>query len=83
VVNEIVRATSAEAAAHFLHRDILSKQTFVNDMGGELVRIDDDALAALRAASLSVVDDFSAQDPTYCGRLGEMLHDFLRLTGRA
>ena len=83
VVSEIVRATSAEAAAHFLYRDLTFKQEFVNARGGELVTIDDDALAALRTASLAVVDDFSAQDPTYCGRLGEMLHEFLRTTGRA
>ncbi|MEY3003701.1 MAG: hypothetical protein RLZZ491_877 [Pseudomonadota bacterium] len=82
-VNEIVRATSAEAAAHFLYRDIQFKQKFVSEMSGELVRIDDEALGALRTASLQVVDDFSAQDPKYCGRLGEMLHDFLRMTGRA
>lgn len=83
VVNEVVRATSAEAAAHFLYRDHQFKQQFVNEMGGELVRIDDEALAALRTASLAVVDDFSVQDPTYSGRLGEMLHEFLRVTGRA
>jgi TRAP-type mannitol/chloroaromatic compound transport system substrate-binding protein len=83
VVNEITRATSAEAAAHFLYRDYLFKQQFVAENGGELIRMEDDTLAALRAASLEVVDEFSAQDPQYSGRLGEMLHEFLRMTGRA
>jgi TRAP-type mannitol/chloroaromatic compound transport system substrate-binding protein len=82
VVNEITRATSAEAAAHFLYRDYLFKQQFVAENGGELIRMEDDTLAALRSASLEVVDEFSAQDPQYSGRLGEMLHEFLRMTGR-
>lgn len=82
VVNEVVRATSAEAAAHFLYRDIQFKQQFANEMDGELVQLDEEALNNLRRASLEVVDDFSAQDPQYSGRLGEMLHEFLRVTGR-
>jgi TRAP-type mannitol/chloroaromatic compound transport system substrate-binding protein len=40
-VNAIVRATSADAAAHFLYRDYQFKQEFVNNMGGTLVRLDD------------------------------------------
>ncbi|MGY6635434.1 MAG: TRAP transporter substrate-binding protein [Alkalilacustris sp.] len=83
VVNEVTRATSAEAAAHFLYRDILFKQEFVEDFGGELVQMDEDTLAALTSASLEVVDDFSQQDPDHSGRLGEMLHEFLRTIGRA
>ncbi len=83
IVTEITRATSAEAAAHFLYRDYQRKEDFVNDHGGELVQLDEDALADLRRYSLEVVDDFSAQDPQYSGRVGEMLHEFLRMTGRA
>lgn len=82
VVNEVTRATSAEAAAHFLYRDYLYKQEFVNNMGGTLTQMDDDTVRALRTASLEVVDDFSAQDPKYSGRLGEMLREFLTMTGR-
>jgi TRAP-type C4-dicarboxylate transport system substrate-binding protein len=80
--NEIVRATSADASAHFLHQDLLRKQDFV-EMGGELVQLDQEAQENLRRYSLEVVDDFSEQDPKYCGRVGEMLHEFLRITGRA
>jgi TRAP-type mannitol/chloroaromatic compound transport system substrate-binding protein len=83
IVTAITRATSAEAAAHFLHRDLLRKQDFVDDHGGELVQLDEQALADLRRYSLEVVDDFSQQDPEYSGRLGEMLHEFLRTSGRA
>ncbi|MFP5508483.1 MAG: TRAP transporter substrate-binding protein [Alphaproteobacteria bacterium] len=80
--NEIVRATSADASAHFLHRDLLRKQDFVA-MGGELTQLDQEAQDNLRKYSLEVVDDFSKQDPKYCGRVGEMLHEFLKVTGRA
>jgi TRAP-type mannitol/chloroaromatic compound transport system substrate-binding protein len=83
VFNEVVRATSAEAAAHFLYRDILRKQDFVSERGGELVRLEDETLEDLRRFSLEVVDDYSQQDPQFCGRVGEMLHEFLRVTGRA
>ncbi|WP_372921660.1 hypothetical protein [Roseovarius sp.] len=80
--NEIVRATSADASAHFLHRDLLRKKDFVA-MGGELVQLDEEAQYNLRRYSLEVVDDFSKQDHKYCGRVGEMLHEFLKVTGRA
>jgi TRAP-type mannitol/chloroaromatic compound transport system substrate-binding protein len=82
VVNEVTRATSAEAAAHFLYRDYLYKQEFVNDFNGTLTRMNDETVAAFRTASLEVVDEFSAQDPEYSGRLGEMLREFLTMTGR-
>lgn len=83
IVQQITRAASAEAAAHFLYRDHLRKQDFVNDHGGELVQLDDAAVADLKRHSLAVVDDFSAQDPQYSGRVGEMLHEYLRVTGQA
>ncbi|MEM1316004.1 MAG: hypothetical protein AAGI51_15710, partial [Pseudomonadota bacterium] len=83
VVTEVTRATSAEAAAHFLYRDYLFKQQFVSDFEGTLVTMDEEAVAAFRTASMEVVDEFSAQDPEYSGKLGEMLHEFMRMTGRA
>lgn len=79
--NEIVRATSADASAHFLNRDMLYAQKFVDEMGGELTTLDDDALTILRQHSLEVVDEYSAKDPEYCGKLGPMLHDFQKLRG--
>ena len=82
IVTEITRATSAEAAAHFLYRDILFKEEFVSDFDGELVQLDDDAMAALTSASLEVVDEFSEQDPNHSARLGEMLHEYLRTLGK-
>jgi TRAP-type mannitol/chloroaromatic compound transport system substrate-binding protein len=83
VVSQATRAMSAEAAAHFLHRDILYKQEFVENFNGTLVRMEDEVVQNFRTASLEVVDELAEQDPEYCGKLGPMLHDFLRMTGRA
>ncbi|AUH35355.1 TRAP transporter substrate-binding protein [Paracoccus tegillarcae] len=81
IFNEIVRATSADASAHFLYRDMTYSQQFVDEMGGELTQLDDEALENLRRYSLEVVDEYSAKDPEYCGKLGPMLHDFQKLRG--
>ena len=82
-VSEIVRATSADASAHFVYRDMLFKKQFVEEMGGELTQLDENAQADLRRYSMEVVDEFSARDPEYSGRVGEMLHEFQRLRGLA
>ncbi|TRW92243.1 twin-arginine translocation signal domain-containing protein [Paracoccus sp. M683] len=81
IFNEVVRATSAQASAHFLYRDMTYAQKFVDEMGGELTQLDDDALENLRRYSLEVVDEYSAKDPDYCGKLGPMLHEFQKLRG--
>ncbi|MBY6092595.1 TRAP transporter substrate-binding protein [Maritimibacter alkaliphilus] len=81
-VNEIVRAASADASAHFLYQDLLRKQDF-EEMGGEVLTLDEEAQANLRRYSLEVVDEYSQKDPKYCGRVGEMLHEFLKVTDRA
>ncbi|UZD90369.1 TRAP transporter substrate-binding protein [Cognatishimia activa] len=82
-VSEVVRATSADASAHFVYRDMLFKKQFVEEMGGELTRLDDAAIANLRRYSMEVVDEFSAKDPKFSGRVGEMLHEFQKLRGLA
>jgi len=79
--NEIVRATSADASAHFLYRDMTYAKQFVDEMGGELTTLDEEALANLRRYSLEVVDEYSAKDPEYCGVVGPMLHEFQKLRG--
>lgn len=79
--NEVVRATSADASAHFLYRDMTYSKQFVDELGGELTTLDDQALSDLRRHSLEVVDAYSAKDPEYCGKLGPMLHEFQTLRG--
>lgn len=76
-----MRATSADASAHFLYRDMTYAQEFVDEMGGELTQLDEEALENLRRYSLEVVDEYSAKDPDYCGKLGPMLHEFQKLRG--
>ncbi|EEW56819.1 putative mannitol-binding protein [Ruegeria sp. TrichCH4B] len=81
IFNEIVRATSADASAHFLNRDLHYMKQFTEEMNGELCWLDADAVADLRRYSLEVVDEYSAKDPTYCGKVGAMLHEFQTLRG--
>ena len=81
--NEVVRAVSADASAHFLHRDMIYAQQFVEEMDGELTTLDAAALADLTRYSLEVVDEFSARDPEFCGVLGPMLREFQTLRGLA
>lgn len=60
---------------------MLYAQKFVDELGGELTTLDDEALTNLRTYSLEIVDAYSAKDPDYCGKLGPMLHDFQKLRG--
>jgi TRAP-type mannitol/chloroaromatic compound transport system substrate-binding protein len=82
VFNEIVRSTSADASAHFLHRDYLGAKSFTENEGGTITMLDEETIVALRTASLEVVDEFSERDPQYSGAVGAMLHDFMRMTGK-
>ena len=82
-ITDVTRAMSAEAAAHVLCRDLLFKQKCVDDFGREPVQMEDDTRQTLRTAAREGVDERSAQDPEHSARLGEMLHAFLKTTGRA
>ncbi len=82
VIETAVRAMSAKASAHFRHRDFLHMEEFTGPMGKHVSRVSDDVVAEMRQHSLAVVDEFSAQDPQYCGRVGAILHEFMRLTGK-
>ncbi|MCP1677173.1 TRAP-type mannitol/chloroaromatic compound transport system substrate-binding protein [Natronocella acetinitrilica] len=82
VIHECVRAMSADASAHFRHRDFLLMEEFVQDFGGEIVQMDPSVMEAIQRESMVVVDEISEQDPRYSGRVGEILHEFMRLTGK-
>lgn len=81
IFNEVVRATSADASAHFLYSDMTYAQQFVDEKSGELTPLDDEALENLRRYALEVVDEYSAKDPDYCGKLGPLLHEVQTLRG--
>ena len=82
IIHTAVRAMSAKASAHFRYRDFLGMDEFTGQMGKNLSQVNDDVMSQLRTHSMEVVDEYSKEDPEYCGRVGELLHEFMRLTGK-
>lgn len=82
VVEDAVRATTGIYTSKILHQDVTGVSSFVNDHGGALVMMEDSVLEQIRTAAMAVVDEISAQDPRYSARLGTMLHEFMRFTGK-
>lgn len=82
IIHECVRAMSADASAHFRYHDFMFMQEFVEDFGGEIAQMDPSVMELIQRESLAVVDEISEQDPLYSGRVGELLHEFMRLTGK-
>ncbi|WP_264214408.1 TRAP transporter substrate-binding protein DctP [Leisingera thetidis] len=82
IVNSAVRAMSANASAHFRHLDFLRMKEFTEEMGKDIVTVSPSVMAELRDKSLEVVDEYSKGDPEFSGRIGEKLHEFMRLTGK-
>lgn len=82
VVNDAVRATTGIYTARIMQADLNGIDTFVNKSGGEISMMEDSVLEEMRVKSLEVVDEISAQDPKYSGRIGELLHEFMRQTGK-
>ncbi len=82
VVHNAVRAMSAKASAHFRYRDFLRMDEFTGEMGKNISTVNDDVMAQLRKHSMEVVDEYSQEDPDYSGRVGDLLHEFMRLTGK-
>lgn len=82
IVHDAVRAMSAKASAHFRYADFTCMDTFTGEMGKNVSRVSDDVMSQLRKHSLEVVDEYSQEDPEYCGKLGAMMHEFMRLTGK-
>ncbi|WP_026759049.1 substrate-binding domain-containing protein [Sediminimonas qiaohouensis] len=82
IIHDAVRAMSANASAHFRHLDYIRMKEFTDDMGKNISTVTPDVMQQLRAKSLEVVDEYSQEDPEYCGRLGDMMHEFMKLTGK-
>lgn len=82
VVDDAVKAASIDSSALFRHHDFLRMQDFVNDYDGEIVRMDPAIIEQMRVKSLEVVDDLSKRDPEFSGKIGSLLHEFMRLTGK-
>jgi TRAP-type mannitol/chloroaromatic compound transport system substrate-binding protein len=82
VIYNAVRAMSAKASAYFRHQDFLRMEEFTGKMGKDISVVGNDVMEQLRHHSMAVVDEYSEQDPKYSGRVGAMLHEFMRLTGK-
>lgn len=83
IIDTAVRAMSARASAHFRYQDYLKMDTFTGEMNKNILHVSDNVMEQLRIKSMEVVDEYSAEDPEYSGRVGEILHEFMRLTGKA
>lgn len=75
-------ATSADANAWFRYRDFIDLQKFKKDYKGKVTNLDPEAVAMMRAFSLDVIDEYSKKDPKYCGKVGALMHEFLKMTGK-
>lgn len=82
VVTDAVRATTGIYCSQIMKADLEGVDTFVNEAGGELSMMEDSVIEQMRVKSLEVVDEISEQDPKYSGRIGEMLHEFMRQTNK-
>ncbi|NWN91877.1 TRAP transporter substrate-binding protein DctP [Marinobacter adhaerens] len=82
IVEDAVLATHLEAAGMFLIRDLQRMQDFQTEYQGEIVHMNSDAIELMRAKSLEVVDEISKRDPEYSGKIGSILHEFMKLTGK-
>ena len=49
---------------------------------GKIVKMNPDTVALMRKYSLEVIDEYSQKDPKYCGKVGELLHKFIKMTGK-
>lgn len=80
-IEDCCLATSADTSAWLTGKDLIALDEFQN-RGGKLSRLDDDSVQMLRKYALEVVDEYSAKDPDYCGKVGALLHEFMRKTQR-
>ncbi|WP_290650432.1 TRAP transporter substrate-binding protein [Aquisalimonas sp.] len=77
-----LRATSIDSSSHFRYHDFQRMQDFVNDYDGEIIQMEDSVIEQMREHSMAVVDEVSEQDPEYSGKVGDLLHEFMELTGK-
>lgn len=82
IINDAVRVTSGINNAKILYQDISGMNRFVEEHGGAVVNMDDEVMELMRVASMEIVDEISARDPRYSGRIGQLLHEFMRFTGK-
>ena len=75
-------ATNADSNAWFRYNDFIDMDLFKTQYKGQIVTMDPETVATMRTFSLEVIDEYSKLDPKYCGRVGELMHKFLKMTGK-
>lgn len=81
ILYNVAARNAIDSHCWFMYNDYKRMEDF-QAKGGEIVWLEDEAVAKLTELSLKVVDEYSEKDPKYCGRLGSMLKDFLKMVGR-
>lgn len=82
VIHDAVTAMNLEASGMFLREDIKCINEFKNKNKGEIVQMDQNSVELLRAKSLEVIDELSERDPDYSGKVGALMHKFMKETGK-
>jgi len=82
VLLDCTTAASVDANAWFRYRDFQDTELFKEKFKGQVVTLEPEAVAMMRKFSLEVIDEYSKLDPKYCGRVGELMHKFLKMTGK-
>lgn len=62
--------------------DLIYMKKFVEEGMGEVVNLDDESIHRLTLYSMEVVEEYSKMDPKYCGKVGDLLKEFMKLTGK-
>ena len=75
-------ATNADSNAWFRYRDFIDAEEFKAKFKGKIVNMDPAAVATMRKHSMAVIDEYSKLDPKYCGKVGALLHKFMKMTGK-
>lgn len=81
IIQDCVLATCMDSQAWFSYHNYLCKQEFVKK-GGKISTMNPETVALMRKYSLDVVDEYSKKDPKYCGKVGALLHEYYKMTGR-
>jgi len=82
VLLDCTLATNADSNAWFRYRDFADAELFQKDYKGKIVYMDPETVAMMRKFSMDVIDEYSKQDPKYCGKVGALMHEFIKMTGK-
>lgn len=79
ILQDCTQAASIDSNAWFSYYDFIDIQKFKDEYNGKVVEMDQETVNRLREYSLEVIDEYSKKDPKYCGKVGELMHKFLKM----